>query len=170
MVRETADTIVKEFESGRLTRRQLIAQLTALGAAAAGARASWAVQDSSGRDGSDNASANAANPTFNATSVDHLALSVTDISRSRDWYIKHLGLRVTRESKTSCFLSVGERDFLALFKAEKPGLHHYSFAIPDYDQDEAAKRLRAAGVTPKLRGGRTYFDDPDGIEVQVSPE
>jgi hypothetical protein len=171
MVRETADIIVKEFEAGRLSRRQLIAQLTAIGAVAAGAGISWGAKPGRGDDESKGrTSADGEPSTFKASSVDHLALNVTEIPRSRDWYVRHLGLRVTREGETSCFLSAGERDFLALFKAQKPGLHHYSFAIPDYDQKEAARKLREAGLTPKLRGGRTYFDDPDGIEVQVSPE
>jgi hypothetical protein len=47
-------------------------------------------------------------------------------------------------------------------------MHHYSYAIPDYDQQVAAERLRGAGLEPKLEGGRIYFDDPDGIVVQVS--
>ena len=38
------------------------------------------------------------------------------------------------------------------------------------DEFVAARRLQAAGLTPKPWGGRMYFDDPDGIEVQVSPE
>lgn len=156
MVGADADRMVDDFVSGRLSRRRLIASLMAMGAAAAGApravRAAVAGET----------------PTFSALSVDHIALSVTDIPRSRDWYVRHLGLRVSREGSTSCFLDCGD-DFVALFAGEKPGLHHYSFAIADYDQQDAARRLRAAGLEPKLRGGRTYFDDPDGIEVQVSP-
>ena len=147
--------LVEAYESGRMSRRDLITHMMALGAAGlgvgAGARASMQ------SDG----------PTFKAVSVDHIALSVTDIPRSRDWYMEHLGLTVQSESDTQCFLDVGD-DFLALFKGDTPGLHHYSFGIRNYDQQENARKLREAGLTPKLRGARTYFDDPDGIEVQVS--
>lgn len=155
----SADHLIDEFAAGRLSRRRLIAQLMAMGAAAAGLadRPGMAAQHDSGD-----------SSTFSAQSIDHVALSVTDIPRSRDWYVRHLGLRVMRQSESSCFLDCGD-DFLALFKSDKPGLHHYSFAIPEYDQDDAARRLREAGLTPKPRGRRMYFDDPDGIEVQVSP-
>ncbi len=150
-----SDHIVNEFMVGRLSRRQLIRQLMAMGAATSGAGAlARAAQQENGS-------------TFQARSIDHVALSVTDIDRSRAWYERHLGLRTTSVSETSAFLDCGP-DFLALFKGEKPGLHHYSFSIPDYSQKSAAERLREAGLTPKLRGRRTYFDDPDGIEVQVS--
>ena len=117
----------------------------------------------------DNGAQDDAAPTFQARSVDHIALTVADIPRSRDWYTRHLGLRVTSESDTACFLNCeNNRDFLALFKGEPAGLHHYSYAIENYTQADAADRLRAAGLAPKLRGRRIYFDDPDGIEVQVS--
>jgi len=154
MLNEHADRALDDFLTGRLSRRQLLARLMALGAAAGANRIAAALEPGDA-------------PTFHAQSIDHIALSVTDIPRSRDWYVRHLGLRVASESDTSCFLDCGA-DFLALFKGDRSGLHHYSFAIPEYDQQDAARRLRDAGLTPKLRGRRIYFDDPDGIEVQVS--
>lgn len=159
-----SDRLVNDFVAGRLSRRQLIANLMAMGAAAAGVPglAGAALADDAEGPQSDD-------PTFSVQSLDHLALNVTDIPRSRDWYMKHLGMSVMRESRTSSFLRCGNgRDFLALFLNDKPGMHHFSFAINQYDQQEAADRLRAAGLTPKLRGSRIYFDDPDGLEVQVT--
>jgi catechol 2,3-dioxygenase-like lactoylglutathione lyase family enzyme len=154
--------LVDEFLAGRVTRRELILRLMSVGAAVGGfasAASAFAADDDDP----------AAEPTFAAKSLDHIALNVTDIPRSRDWYMKHLGLRPMSDSRTSSFLRCdGGSDFVALFKSTTPGMHHYSFAIEKYDQQEAAERLRAAGLTPKLRGSRIYFDDPDGIEVQVS--
>lgn len=151
-----ADRVVDEFVGGRIRRRDLIARLMALGAGLSGAsRAAGAAAATGG-------------PTFAAHVVDHVALSVTDVARSRDWYRRHLGLRVTSDSGSSAFLACSRGDFLALFQGSPPGLHHFSFGIPDYDQQDAARRLRAAGLAPRPRGGRMYFEDPDGIEVQVS--
>jgi catechol-2,3-dioxygenase len=147
------DRVVDDYLAGRMSRRQMVARLMALGAAAAGAgRVARAAQDA---------------PTFQAVSVDHIALSVTDLDRSRAWYEKHLGLTTTSQDDSSVFMDAGN-DFVALFRSDTPGLDHYSFGIRNYDQQENARRLRAAGLEPKLRGNRTYFDDPDGIEVQVS--
>lgn len=155
-----ADRVVDDFVAGRLTRRELVLRLTALGAAL-GAAPPGARPSGGGEP---------APPTFAAQSVDHVALSVSDVSRSAEWYIRHLGLRVTRQDDSAAFLSCAGRDFLALFRGPHAGLNHYSFGIRGYDQQDAARRLQAVGLTPKPRGGRMYFDDPDGIEVQVSPE
>jgi len=155
-----ADRVVDDFVAGRLTRRDLVARLMALGAAICGAPAAARPL---GR-------AEESAPTFSAQSVDHVALSVSDVSRSAEWYARHLGLRVTSQDESSAFLSCAGGDFLALFRSSRAGLNHYSFGIRGYDQQDAARRLRAAGLAPKPRGGRMYFDDPDGIEVQVSPE
>jgi hypothetical protein len=111
-----AEEIVQSFERGQLSRRQLVAQLMAIGAASAGF-ASLA-----------SAAEPATKPsTFAAATIDHLALSVTDIKRSVAFYQKHLGLKLTRgggDADGSAFLNCGERDFLALFRGDKPGTPH----------------------------------------------
>ena len=160
--------IVELFQRGHLSRRQLVAQLMAIGATAAGfatvahgadAPAAPAAADEPAKE-----------PTFAAGSIDHLALSVTDVKRSVAFYQKHLGLKLTRgggEGEGSAFLNCAERDFLALFRGDKPGLHHFSFSIPKYDADAAAKRIEAAGLKLERQGNRVYFPDPDGLKVQV---
>lgn len=151
-MKEHIERMVDDFETGRLSRRQLVKHLTAAAAVlAAGARSAGAQGD----------------PTFQATGVDHLALTVTDIDRSRRFYERHLGLETTSCSASQCFLSCG-RDFLALFRGSQPGLDHFSFAIEGYRPSDAVSRLEAAGLASRRRGNRVYFDDPDGLEVQVS--
>jgi catechol 2,3-dioxygenase-like lactoylglutathione lyase family enzyme len=107
--------------------------------------------------------------TFQAKGLDHIALNVTSVPRSRDYYIKHLGLKVIRESGDSnCFLGSGNDFFLTLFRGEHPGLNHYCYAIDHYDADKAEAKLKEAGLRPRREGNRVYFPDPDGIEVQVA--
>ena len=153
-----AEQIVNLFERGVLSRRQLVARLVAVGAAGAGFALSAHAAD---------APATAQAPTFTATQIDHLALSVTDVKRSSAFYQKHLGLKVSRDGESSVFLNCGERDFLALFRGDKAGLHHFSFSIPDYKADDAATRIEAAGLKLRREGNRVYFPDPDGVIVQV---
>ena len=155
---ENIDHLMNSYDRGRVSRRQLVAHLFAIGAAGAGVTRLAGAQDAEP----------ASSSTFSAKEIDHIALSVTDPARSSEWYQKHLGLTIQSQSRDSVFLNVGD-DFLALFRTRgTPGLNHFSFGIPDYNQQRNAEKLRAAGLEPKLRGGRTYFDDPDGIEVQVS--
>ncbi|RMH21281.1 MAG: hypothetical protein D6696_06145 [Acidobacteria bacterium] len=152
---EQIERLVEDFESGRLSRRQLVRHLAAAAAAlAVGAR------PAAGRGDDEH--------TFRATGIDHLALRVTDVDRSRRFYERHLGLAATRCSADLCFLDCGD-DFLALFRGPRPGLDHFSFAVEGFRPDDAVARLEAAGLAPRRRENRVYFDDPDGLEVQVSP-
>ncbi|MGH8017194.1 MAG: VOC family protein [Opitutaceae bacterium] len=153
--------IVDEYDQGRLTRRQLLGRLGALLAfAGGGARAL-------GGDASPSAGAGA---TFEATALNHIALRVTDVARSRDFYQRHLGLKVSRDNESSAFLTCGT-NFVALFRGNTPGLDHYCYSVPGYDADAAEEKLRANGLANIHRSGdRIYFDDPDGLTVQLAAE
>lgn len=156
MSREHADEIVAQYERGELSRRQLAARLMGLGAALA------AVRPASG-------AARADEGLFRATGLDHVALNVRDVARSRDFYVKHLGLEVIRDGGASnCFLGSKGKFYLTLFRGNTPGLNHYSYAIEDYEPGRCEAKLRAAGLKVRREGGRLYFPDPDGIEVQIS--
>ena len=156
METDIADALVDDFERGVLSRRQLVSRLTGLGAALAamsGAAEARAVEAG----------------TFDATGLNHIALNVRSVPASRDWYIKHLGLKVMRDGgEDNCFLGSGEGFFLTLFKGEKPGLNHYCYSIKGYDPDKAEETLKSAGLKPRREGDRLYFPDLDGIEVQIA--
>jgi catechol-2,3-dioxygenase len=152
--------MINDFEHGRLSRRQLIAHLTGMFAASLGATIAFADEQPRGT---------APNPadsttTFDATDLNHIALSVSDVQRSQKWYQKHLGLKPTGQEG---FLTTG-KGWLALCQGEKPGLNHYCYSVANYDPADAVARLKAAGLTPRREGGRVYFADPDGIECQVA--
>ncbi len=154
----TITNLVEQYESGNLTRRQLVAGLGTLMAVLGGGGTLLAAQD-----GAKTAS------TFEGVGLNHLALNVPDIARSRDFYIKHLGLTVSRQSANNCFLTCG-KNFVALFRNEKPGMNHYCYSIKDFKVDVAKQKLEAEGFTPRVEGQRIYFRDPDGLEVQLAAE
>lgn len=162
-----ADTIVDDFEHGRLTRRQLVTRLMGLGAAMA-ALDSHATAQQSDAAGQGTPKPAAAEPTFRATGLNHIALDVTDVPRSRDFYAKHLGLRVIRGDDRALFMGADRDFFLTLFRAEKPQLNHYCYTIRDFSADDAVQKLKDAGLRPRREGGRVYFPDPDGLTVQVA--
>lgn len=146
----TISKIVQNYERGKISRRELISGLALLAAAPRPAAAAPA-------------------STFKGLGFNHLALDVTDIARSRDFYMKHLGMNVLRESASDCFLGLGP-DFLALFKREKAEMDHFCIAIENYEVKAVTAELQRQGLNPNQPSGsqRVYFRDPDGLMVQLS--
>jgi catechol 2,3-dioxygenase-like lactoylglutathione lyase family enzyme len=141
--------MLEEYDCGHVSRRHLIRALSALTLAASPARA--------------------AESTFKGVGLNHIAVRVADVRRSREFYQEHLGLPLIRESETSCFLKMGD-EFLTLFRNERPGLDHYCVAIDNFKPDEVMSKLNRRGLKPRRPTGtdRIYFPDPDGLEVQLS--
>ena len=83
MVEQTT-RLIEAVEQGRLGRREAVGRLVALAAATfAGGHVTTRAE------GGD--------PTFRSVGLNHIALRVTDIPRSRDFYRKHLGLETLEE-------------------------------------------------------------------------
>ena len=150
------ETLVDAYTAGRLSRRQLLSGLGTVFAAAAldGGRTARAQPTS----------------TFRSQGLNHIALRVPDIDRSRDFYMKHFGATVLRQGSRNCFLAVGGNNFVALFRGDTPGMAHYCYTIADYDPTACVRTLEAEGLKPRRVEDRVYFDDPDGLEVQISSE
>ena len=151
------EEVISGLEQGRLTRRQAVAGLTALLASALAAPSSVAQGE-------------ALPSTFSSKGLNHIALRVTDLDRSVEFYRRHLGLGVLRKSPRNCFMSCGGNNFLGLFRSKTAGLDHYSFTIPDYDASATVKTLDAAGLKNERHEDRVYFEDADGITVQLTGE
>lgn len=119
----------------------------------------------------------------------HIGLNVTDLDRSRDFYVDVFGFAVVQEStdpeRRFAFLADGQRLALTLwqqstgtFAADGPGLHHLSFEVQDIEQvRDAEARVRATGVklhhdgiVPHGEGvssGGIFFEDPDGTRLEI---
>jgi catechol 2,3-dioxygenase-like lactoylglutathione lyase family enzyme len=164
-----AEKMIADFEHGRISRRQLVATLAGLGAALASGQSARSQQtdESTGQSpGQEGERQNG--PTFKATGLDHIALDVTDVARSREFYEKHLGLRTVRGDDRALFMGADRDFFLTLFRADEPRMHHYCYSIENYNADEAVQKLADAGQRPQRTGNRVYFPDPDGLTVQVA--
>ena len=147
--------LVGQFESGRINRRQLVAGLGALVAALSTNTQALAEENTS---------------TFEAVEINHIALRVTDVLRSREFYKKHLGLSVTRDGgERNCFLSCG-KNFVALFRGDEARMDHYCYSIKNYDVNKAEEKLKEHDLEPRVvrDAGRIYFKDPDGLTVQLA--
>jgi catechol 2,3-dioxygenase-like lactoylglutathione lyase family enzyme len=152
------EQLVDAFEARTLTRRDLIASLTALVASAsAGAQTPAAAQ---GR------------------TLNHASLAVTDVEKAAEFYSTLLDLKVvSRPGNGGINLGLGT-SFLGLYKLANPGtVNHICIGVDNYDPDRLAERLKERGVqatvdrNPANRtsgGDQLYFIGPDNIRVQLS--
>lgn len=148
--------LVEKFETGKITRRQLVARLGTLVAVLSGAGKVLGQEKPPS--------------TFEAVGLNHIALRVPDVPRSRDFYRKHLGLTIARDGgENNCFLNCGD-NFVALFRGDEPRMDHYCYSVKNYDVRMAEEKLRAEGLEPDVQGQRIYFRDPDGLRVQLASE
>ena len=119
----------------------------------------------------------------------HVGLNVGDLNRSKTFYQQVFGFQLMGESQADgrqfAFLGEGDRLVLTLwqqsdgrFEKHRPGLHHLSFQVPTIEQVKQVERtLHALSVTflynsivPQAEGldsGGIYFEDPDGIRLEV---
>ena len=124
-----------------------------------------------------------------ALKTGHVGLNVSDLDRSRDFYVSVLGLQVQAEGddhdRRWAFLGSGEQLMVTLwqqstgrFSVAQPGLHHLSFQVDSIEEVyavEATLRQRLVefaydGVVPHGEGrgsGGIFFTDPDGIRLEV---
>jgi len=113
---------------------------------------------------------------LNVNSMNHVTLAVSDPERSKQFYESVLDMSVVSRQPASPVvgpgINMGAGDsFLGLYPLENPGrIDHFCLGVDDYVIEEAAEKLREAGVTPMIRKDRPelYFKDPDGITVQLS--
>jgi len=115
-----------------------------------------------------------------AEKLGHLVLAVRDCVRSRDFYTRHLGLKISSEKleRGQVFLTLGdEHHVLALFQRataepptpEQPGIVHIAFSLNDADDLQAArKELNEAGIPIEADDTRAlYIRDPDNNRVML---
>lgn len=104
---------------------------------------------------------------FQGNGINHVALNVTDIPRSRAYYQRLFGLPVLQESASNCFLGVGG-NFLALFQGGEPGMNHFCISVEGFDAARTKATGERAGLKVRREQDRLYFPDPNGLTVQVS--
>ena len=119
-----------------------------------------------------------------ARKLGHIVLRVRDAQKSKDFYMRALGLKLAHEDRTrgTVFLSFGEQHHdLALFEPasseapddKQPGLHHAAWQLGSFAELQAAyHELKAMGfkVESTVEHNLTrsvYFPDPDGNRVEL---
>ena len=152
-------TLVREFEEGRMTRRQLIHTMATIAAGTALVGPAHAA------------------PPATALYINHVSLQGADYARARDFYSGLLGMKVTEDNgKTQCRLVFGDNILVVRNAGSRPGtkqgVDHISYTLANWDTDknvraELESELKRRNL--KVRGNpeSLLFEDPDGFEVQV---
>ena len=143
------ERLVGDFESGRLTRRQLAAALAAL---VTGAQAA---PKQSG---------------LRAVSLNHVTVRVPDVQRTSLFYQEFFGMPLKQHSAKTHILGVGKSFFGIEQKDGGPALDHYDFGIASFNADDVTAKLKARNLKPEPGGTKESFKfrDPDGFLVQVN--
>ena len=147
-MRERVETMVAGYESGSLTRDEMIDQLVEL--------AGGDVDNGPGTS------------TFRSLGLNHVALSVSDVQGMADFMGEHLGTSVISIEQNRGFLAAGANHFVGLFRADPVGLNHVCFSVEGYEPADAAQRVRDAGMEPIQTEDRMFFRGPDGVIFQVA--
>ncbi len=159
--------LIDHYEKGRLSRRDLVAGLSAL--AAAGAAPTLA--------GAQGAAPAALKP----VGIDHVSILVRDLERSKEFYARVFGLVSVSEEPEHKIVRLAWRDpaqppggrggrvQVSLRQAEPYGTtDHWSFKIENFNRAQATQMLTAHGLKPtETVDYGFHVIDPDGVVVQV---
>ena len=160
------ESLVEQFESRKLSRRQLVASLTALVASATGASAQTPVAPS-------------VSTLAQGRSLNHASLAVTDVEKAAEFYGTLLNAKVvSRPGNGGINLGLGN-GFLGLYKLANPGtINHICIGVDNFDADKLAAKCKEMGVTatvdrnPANRtsgGDQLYLQAFDNHRLQIGP-
>jgi catechol 2,3-dioxygenase-like lactoylglutathione lyase family enzyme len=148
--------LVNEFEQGKLTRRQLIQNLT-IAATAATAVSSVPAAAAEAK-------------VLNATNFNHVSYQVTDYAKTRDFYAGLFGMKVSEDDGKQCRLSFGNNILIIRNRQPAPKVDHIAYTIANWDQEKEAMAAEVKRRGLKIVQGDTktslHILDPDGFQVQ----
>jgi catechol 2,3-dioxygenase-like lactoylglutathione lyase family enzyme len=148
--------LLQDFEEGRMSRRQLVKSLSIAAAAAVGAATP----------------ASAEGKGFKAVTINHISYQVADYTKTRDFYVDLLGMKVSGDNGRQCNLSFGDSFLLprnARGDRKPPLVDHIAYTIEAWDKDAVKAELERRGLTPRPDTENSFHvKDPDGFDLQIS--
>ena len=143
--------LLGRYESGRLSRRELIQGLAMLTVAGG--------------------TASAEDTGFKAASINHVSIQVSDMNRSAEFYMRAFGLpKRVAANPSSIRLGVGPSHLT--LRQEKPSgnVDHFCLGIDKFNHESVVRDLKARGVSPEpdeTTPQGFHVKDPDGFRVQL---
>ena len=149
--------LVRDFEQGKLTRRQLIQNLTVAATVGSAVSSVPAVAADA--------------KVLNATNINHVSYQVTDYAKTRDFYAGLLGMKVSDDDGKQCRLSFGNNILIVRNRQPAPKVDHIAYTLANWDQEKEAveAELKRRGLKIVQGDIKTslHILDPDGFEVQL---
>jgi catechol 2,3-dioxygenase-like lactoylglutathione lyase family enzyme len=153
-MRPDFDVLLQRYESGQLSRRDLLGALAVL---CVPFKLGSGVEPAIGT----------------AKTMNHVTCRVSDVARSQKFYQELFGMPVLTQQAPGVNLRVGG-SFLGLYPVDAgdaPRIDHFCLGLDQFDADGTREKLAARGLTAVIRvRGDTkelYFNDPDGLRVQL---
>ncbi len=152
-MREELDRLLRGYEDGAITRRDLLATMAMLVVAGP--------------------SSAAAEPAIGTVKqLNHVTIFVQDVQRSVKFYQESFGMPILTPQPPGVNLKVGT-GFLGIYPAQgRPtGIDHFCLTLDDFHADRVLKKLkdRHIDASIRLRGDtkELMLTDPDNIRVQL---
>jgi len=147
---QAIETLLSNFERGKLTRRQLAVSLATLVASAQTAPKEKGLR---------------------AVSINHVTVQVPDLHRTSKFYQEFFAMPLKQQSANTHILGVGDSFFgIEQGDSQTAKVDHYDFGIAGFNADEARAKLKKLNL--KFEGGNSKesfkFFDPDGFQVQLN--
>jgi catechol 2,3-dioxygenase-like lactoylglutathione lyase family enzyme len=163
---DTIELLVNEFETRKMTRRQLVASLSALMATATAEASAQAP------------AAPSVSMLAQGRSVNHVSLTVSDVQKATDFYSRLFNIKVvSRPGNGGLNLGLGD-GFLGIYGGSNPGTtSHICIGVDDYDPDALAAKCKQMGIAatvnrdPRSRtsgGDQLYVQAFDNYRVQIA--
>jgi len=150
-VEQLISNLLKRYECGALTRRELIqglAMLSVAGGAASGATSGFA-----------------------ASTINHVSIQVSDIKRSAEFYMRAFALPKRVAANPSTIRLGVSPSHLTLRQDKDSGLvDHFCLGVDKFNRGSVIRDLKERGVTPEPdeKGPQGFHvKDPDGFRVQL---
>jgi catechol 2,3-dioxygenase-like lactoylglutathione lyase family enzyme len=147
---QTIETMLSNFECGKLTRRQLVLSLATLTAAAQTAPKAKGIK---------------------AVTLNHVTVKVPDLHRTSKFYQEFFEMPLKQHSETTHILGVGNCFFgIEQGDSQAARVDHYDFGIAGFNADDVRAKLRKLNLKFDASNSKESFKffDPDGFQVQVN--
>lgn len=154
--------MVKNYESGKTSRRELIRGLAVVFAAGAASAAIGATP----------AAAAASDSAFKAVAVNHISYQCADYAKTRDFYADLLGMQPHNDDGTQCYMRFGESVLIPRNMKNRAsntaGIDHIAYTIENWNRGAVEAELKRRGLDPRPDTDDSFHvRDINGYDLQI---